>query len=183
MEQALNVKKSALWVTRTALFTASLIVMQAVTAPLGNQFVTGSIVNLVLIISVMTCGLTSGLSVAVVSPVLAKLFGIGPLWEIIPFIILGNIVLVALWYFIGNREIINKNVSRIIVLVVAAICKFGVLYLGIVKIAIPFFLNLPEKQVTVISAMFSFPQLITASIGGAVAFLILPVIKKAIKQD
>lgn len=183
MEQAISVKKSALWVTRTALFTALLIVMQAVTAPLGNQLVTGSIVNLVLIISVMTCGLTSGLSVAVVSPVLAKLFGIGPLWTIIPFIILGNMVLVAIWYFIGNREIVNKNVSRLIALAAAAICKFAVLYLGIVRIAIPLFLNLPEKQVPVISTMFTFPQLITASIGGAVAFLILPVIKKAIKQD
>jgi hypothetical protein len=34
-----------------------------------------------------------------------------------------------------------------------------------------------------ISVMLSYPQLITASIGGAIAVLILPVIKKAIRQE
>lgn len=176
-------KKSVLWITRTALFTALIIVAQAITTALGNTLVTGSLVNLILIISVMTCGFTSGLAVGVVSPVLAKLFGIGPLWTIVPFIILGNAVLVAIWYFIANKNIVNTTVARIIALVVGALCKFAVLYFGIVQIAIPLFLNLPEKQAAVISTTFSFPQIITASIGGAVAVLILPVIKKAIKQE
>lgn len=174
--------KKVLWITRTAVFTALLIVMQAVTAPLGNTLITGSIVNLILIVSVMTCGLASGLSVAIISPVLAKIFGIGPLWTIVPFIVAGNAVLVTIWSVIGNRSIVNKNISHIIALIAAAICKFLTLYFGIVKLAIPLFLNLPEKQAAVLSNTFSVSQLITASVGGAVAAAILPVIKKAIKQ-
>lgn len=176
-------KKSVLWITRTAIFTALLIVTQFVTAPLGNTLVTGSIVNLILIMSAMTCGLSSGLMVAVISPVFAKLFGIGPLWPIVPFIMAGNAVLTVIWSLIGNRVIVNKHVSRIIALVVGAVCKFLVLYIGVVKVAIPLFLNLPEKQASVIANTFSIPQLITASIGGAIAVVILPVIKKAIKQE
>lgn len=173
-------KQRILWITRTAIFIALLIVMQLATAPLGNPLVTGSIVNFLLIVSVMTCGVASGLSVAVVSPIMAKLLGIGPFWSLIPFIILGNVVLVLLWYAIGNFKKGRKLFGRIIALVAAAFAKSIVLYIGIVKIAIPVMLKLPDQQAMAISNMFSFSQLITATVGGAVALLILPVLRKAI---
>ena len=91
MVKNLNRKQSVLWITCTAVFIALLIVMQAATAPLGNSIVTGSIVNLLLVTSVMTCGLSSGLTVAAVSPVMAKFLGIGPLWSLIPFIAAGDV--------------------------------------------------------------------------------------------
>lgn len=173
-------KQRILWITRTAIFIALLIVMQLATAPLGNPLVTGSIVNFLLIVSVMTCGVASGLSVAVVSPIMAKLLGIGPFWSLIPFIILGNVVLVLLWYAIGNFKKGRKLFGQIIALVAAAFAKSIVLYIGIVKIAIPVMLKLPDQQAMAISNMFSFSQLITATVGGAVALLILPVLRKAI---
>ena len=169
--------KGTLWITMTAVFIALLIVAQVVTAPL-SQFVTGSLVNLILIVSVMTCGFSSGLTVALISPLFAKLLGIGPLWTIIPFVMLGNAVLILIWYLIGKMKFTNKHIVRIITLIIAAVCKFLVLYLGIVQLAIPLFLNLPANQAAVISSMFSFPQLITALIGGAIAILILPVVEK-----
>ena len=64
----------------------------------------------------------------------------------------------------------------------AAITKFMVLYLGIVKLAVPFLLGLPEKQAAVISGMFSFPQLITALIGGAIATMIVPILQRYLKK-
>ena len=137
-------KNTIRWITRTAVFIALLIVLQMATAPLGNILITGSLVNLLLIISVMTCGLASGLSVAVISPVMAKLLGIGPLWSLIPFIAAGNIALVLLWHFIGNRQIGRKYTSAIIALIFAAAAKFLVLYIGIVRITIPVFLSLPR---------------------------------------
>ena len=172
-------KSKILWITRTAIFIALLIVLQAVTTPLGNTVVTGSIVNLLLIVSVMTCRLASGLSVALVSPVMAKFLGIGPFWSLIPFIVAGNIVLVLLWHIIGNRSMERKHATYIIASVSAAIAKFLVLYVGIVRIAIPVLLNLPELQAAVISGMFSFSQLITALVGGLVATALLPTLKKA----
>lgn len=174
-------KNNILWITRTAVLTALLIVMQTVTSAFGNTLVTGSIVNLILIISVMTCGLSTGLTVAVVSPMCAKLLGIGPLWSLIPFIIAGNIILVIIWYFIGNSKIWKKNFSYIIALVIAALSKFLILYLGIVQIAIPILLNLPKPQATIISNMFSIPQLFTALLGGILAIIALPFLKRSVK--
>ena len=177
----MDYKKRTLWITRTAVFIALLIVLQAATAPLGNVLITGSIVNLLLIVSVMTCGLASGLSVAVISPIIAKLIGIGPLWVLIPFIAAGNIILVLLWHFVGTRNIKSKNAAYIAALIAAAAGKFCILYIGIVKIAVPLLLNLPEQQTKVISNMFSLTQLVTALTGGVIAVMILPSLKKAIR--
>ena len=178
-----SLKRKTLWIARTAVLVALLIVAQLATAPLGNPLITGSIVNLLLVVSVMTCGIASGLSVAAVSPVLAKLIGIGPLWALIPFIMAGNIVLVLAWHLIGNRNFSGKKyLTYIITLIIAALAKFAVLYLGIVKIAVPLILKLPEPQASVISGMFSLPQLLTALIGGALAVVLFPRLQKIIKR-
>lgn len=84
-------KERTLWITRTAIFVALLVVLQAATAALGNTIITGSVVNMLLVVSVMTCGMMSGLCVSVISPIMAKLIGIGPLWSLISFIAAGNI--------------------------------------------------------------------------------------------
>lgn len=173
--------RKILWITRTAVLAALLIVMQASTSAFGSTLVTGSVVNLILIISVMTCGLSTGLTVAAISPICAKFIGIGPFWTLIPFIILGNLVLVLLWHLIGNRKFGRANMPHIVALVAAAASKFAVLYIGIVQIAVPVFLKLPQPKAAVISNTFSVPQLITALIGGALAFIILPVLKRAVK--
>ena len=173
--------KKVLWITTTAVFVALLIGAQVATASF-SQFVTGSLVNLILIVSVMTCGLSSGLTVAFISPIFAKLLGIGPLWAIIPFIILGNAVLVLAWRAIGKRKFANAHIVRIVALFVAAVCKFLMLYVGIVQVAVPLLLNLPEQAAAKISVLFSFPQLITASIGGALALIILPVVEMVRKN-
>lgn len=180
----LNDKEPALWISRTAVFIALIIVLQAATASLGNPIITGSIVNLMLIIAVMTSGLLSGLSVAAISPVAAKVMGIGPLWSILPFIVAGNAVFALSWYFIGNRNIGGKRYfAYITALMVAAAAKFFVLYIGIVQIAVPMFLNLPEQQAAVISNMFSVSQLITALLGGALAVVLFPRLRRAISRE
>ena len=148
---------------------------------LGKYHNYGSVVNMLLVVSVMTCGMMSGLCVAVISPTMAKLIGIGPLWSLIPFIVVGNITFVLIWYFIGNRHWGQKYTSLIIALAVAAAAKFLALYIGIVQIAVPLLLKLPEPQAAVISSMFSIPQLITALLGGGMALLILTPLKRAIE--
>lgn len=177
----MDLKSRSLWVTRTAIFIALIIVLQFITAPFGNILITGSLVNLLLVVSVMTCGLSSGIAVSMLSPVMAKLFGIGPFWGIIPFIILGDLTLSAVWYFIGGKAKLRKPTAYIIALVAAAVAKFLILYFSIVKLAVPILLKLPNQQANVVSNMFSVPQLITAVIGGAAATAILPVLQKSIK--
>ena len=170
---------SAIWVTRTAVFTALLVATQIFTAPLG-QFVTGSLVNMILIVSVMTCGLASGLTVSLLSPVFAKLIGIGPLWAIVPFIMAGNALFVIIWHYMGNMKFASKYAVRIAALVSAAACKFLLLYISIARVVVPLFLGLPEAQARAVSGIFSLPQLVNPLIGGAVALIVLPLIERAI---
>lgn len=167
-------------ITYTAIMLALLIVVQYITKSFG-QFVTGSLVNLILIASVVLGGLLSGCIVAVVSPFLAFLVGIGPAFvQIIPFIALGNLVLVLVYYFIFSK--INGKTKWLYAAIAGAAIKFLVLYAGIVKIALSIIPNLKEKQIEMISASFSWPQLVTALIGGVVAFLILPSVQKALSK-
>jgi hypothetical protein len=170
--------KYTLWITTTAVFVALIISVQAVTASF-SQFVTGPLVNMILIVAVMTYGLPSGLTVAALSPVCAKLIGIGPLWQIVPFLMLGNAALAFAWHIIGKMKFAKKYAVRVTALAAAAAIKFLVLYLGIVRLALPFLLDLPEAQTATVAGMFSIPQLFTALAGGALAIAVLPVVEKA----
>ena len=178
-EVCMKNREKTIWITRTAAFIALLVVLQAVTAPLGNTIVTGTLVNAVLIVSVMTGGVMAGALVGGVSPFMAKLVGIGPLWSLIPFIALGNITLILVWHFVGNGQGRNRLLPEAAAVLAGAGAKFLVLYLGIVRLAVPVLLKLPQPQASVVSAMFSVPQLITALLGGVAALPVLGALRKA----
>jgi hypothetical protein len=172
--------RTTLWITKTAIFIALLVTVQLGTAFLGNQLLTGSLVNLILVLSVMTSGYASGATVALISPVTAFLLGHGlPTPFILPFIMAGNLVFVLLWRAVGN---LNKGVSFVNMTaagVIASGVKFGVLYFGVVKIAVPYLFGLPAPAEKMISVMFSLPQLFTALIGSAVGIALLSALKNA----
>ncbi|MCL1890273.1 MAG: hypothetical protein FWF99_07235 [Desulfovibrionaceae bacterium] len=169
-------KARILWVTRTAVFIALLIVLQYVTVPLGNTLVTGAVVNLILIVAVMTCGIWSGLTVALTSPLLAFFFGIGAVFfPVVPFVMAGNAILVTLWHHIGRLNIKGWLIPHMMALAAAAGAKCLWLYFGIVRFAVPV-LDFPKALV----AAFGVSQLITACTGGALAIFVLPVLRKAV---
>lgn len=167
------------WITRTAALLALLVGLQAATSAFGNTILTGTVVNLTLILAVMACGIKAGLSVALLSPIAAKLIGIGPLWSLLPFIAAGNLVLVLIWHVVGNQ---SWKYAHIAALILAATAKFLVLFIGIVQFAVPLLLKLPEPQGTIISNLFSLPQLVTALLGGAAALFILPLLRRALMK-
>ena len=92
--------KKIRWITETAVMIALLVALQAITKPLG-QLVTGSCVNAVLAVSALVGGLSCGLTVALISPVLAFLLGIAPQILTVPAIMVGNTVYVVLLYVIA----------------------------------------------------------------------------------
>lgn len=49
-------RKKILWITETAMLLALLVALQGITAGLGNQFITGSCVNLVLAVAALMVG-------------------------------------------------------------------------------------------------------------------------------
>lgn len=171
------------WLTRTAVLIALLVALQWATSGLG-QFVTGSCVNCVLVIAALFAGLWGGVMVALVSPVCAFLLGIGPkLVQIVPAIAVGNLVLVLIVYVILGKKESRKLWLSVMTVAFSAVAKFAVLYCAVVKVMIPLMgSNLAEKQVQTFTAMFSWPQLVTALIGTAAALLLAPLLKKAMKQ-
>jgi len=173
-------KSHALWITRTAVLTALLVGSQVVTAPLQVTLLTGSIVNLILVISVLSSGVYTGIAVAFISPFFAALVGIGAIWPIVPIVSTANMAFVMIWYCGNKLDFSVKIVRRIVSCVVAALCKFAILYLGVVRLAIPYILDVPTPVANVLTVAFSINQLFTATIGGTVAILALPAIEKAI---
>lgn len=173
------------YITQTAVMLALLIGVQFLTRSFG-QFVTGSIVNLILLASVFVIGIYGGLTIAVLSPIMAFVLGIGPAFiQIIPFIIIGNALFVIVAWLIARNSIADMGKSAavsIMGLVAASVSKFLFLWIGLVMIALPMIPGIKAKQMAVIGAAFSWPQLITALIGSLLAFMIVPPLKKAIKQ-
>lgn len=169
------------WITQTAIMLALLIVLQTLTKALG-QFVTGSCVNFVLSITVLLCGLVSGITVAILSPFFAFFLGIGPAFlPIVPGIALGNIVIVLLlWLLLGKGDISIKLPKKVLAIIVASVAKFAVLFIVVTKLILPL-LGLKEKQVMAITASFSYPQLVTAIIGSTLAVILWPRVKKIVK--
>ena len=179
--------KKIRWITETAVLLALLVTLQALTKPMG-QLVTGSCVNAVLAVSALVGGLASGLTVALISPVLAFLLGIARQILTVPAIMVGNSVYVILLCVLADRN--GKNlVKQAIAWIVAAAAKFAALYLIVVKVICgvlaPTLLEagtLKQPMLKALPATFSWPQLFTALIGGAVALLIVPVLRKALKK-
>lgn len=149
----------------------------------AGQYITGSCVNCVLAIAALTGGLWCGIAVALISPVCAFLLSIGPaLIQIVPCIALGNAAfVVCLYFFAGGKKL--HIWQQAVGMVLSAVVKFAVLYIAVVKIAIPVMGEaLKAPQIQKFTVMFSWPQLFTALIGGSIALLILPILKKAIKK-
>lgn len=179
--------KKIRWITQTAIMLALLITLQALTKGFG-QLVTGSCVNAILTLSAMVGGLACGITVAVISPVLAFLLGIAPQLLTVPAIMVGNTVFVLALYFIAGKD--TKKIPRqILAWICAAAAKFAALYAivvwgicGILSESLLASGTLKQPMLQVLPATFSWPQLVTALIGGAVAFLVIPALKKALHK-
>ena len=165
--------------TETAIMLALLVILQAVTKS-ASQLVTGSCVNAVLAVSVLMSGFSSGLTVALVSPFAAFLLGIGPqLLPIVPAIALGNGIYVLLLNLLVGKK--AGMMGKAFGLGASAIAKALALYLVVVKLLCSI-LPLKQPQIDKFSTMFAWPQLITALVGGAIALMIVPVIRKALHR-
>ena len=179
--------KKIRWITETAVMLALLVCLQALTKPMG-QLVTGSCVNTVLAVSALVGGLSCGLVVALCSPVLAYLLGIAPMALTVPAIMVGNTVFVVLLVLLADKS--GKNILRqVIAWVVAAAAKFSALYAivvwlicGVLSESLLASGAMKPPMLTALPATFSWPQLITALIGGAVALFITPVLRKALHK-
>ena len=183
-------KNKILWITQTAAMLALLIALQWATSYIpkpAGQFVTGSLVNAVLGVTVLAAGISSGATVAVLSPIFAFLLNIAPNLVTVPAIMVGNVLfVVTLKLAGGNAESMWRRVSA---LLAAALIKFAALYTlvvwvicGVAAEALLAQGLLKKPMLNVLPATFSAPQLVTALIGGAVALVIAPRIRRALHK-
>ena len=179
--------KKIRWITETAILLALLLTLQVLTKGFG-QLVTGSCVNAVLAVAALVGGLGCGITVALISPVLAFLLGIAPQILTVPAIMAGNTVFVVLLCLFAGKDS-KKLLRQIIAWIVAAASKFATLYAivvwlicGVLADSLLASGTMKQPMLTTLPATFSWPQLITALIGGAAALLIVPVLRKALRK-
>jgi hypothetical protein len=148
--------------TKASILFALAIVLQLL--KLG-QLVTGIGINTVLITAVVTCGLPWAAAIGFMTPVLAVLLGIQPPATVVlvPFIIAANIVYAVLFHFV-------RGYNDYVGVITAAFAKFILLYAA-ANIII-------TKLPPLVKLAFSFPQLLTASVGGILAVIIVTRLKK-----
>ena len=179
--------KKIRWITETAVMLALLVSLQALTKPMG-QLVTGSCVNAVLAVSALVGGLSCGLTVALISPILAFLLGIAPQILTVPAIMVGNSVFVVLLSLLADKS--GRNIGKqLVAWIAAAVAKFASLYAIVVWLICGVLSEnllasgvMKAPMLKALPATFSWPQLFTALIGGAVALLIVPVVRKALHK-
>lgn len=150
----------------TSLVQFSALTAIAVFAPLThNQIITGSLVNATLFIAAATLGFRGATLISFVPSLLALFFGTLPisLAPFIPFIILSNILLVLV--FISFRK-----ANYFVRIFSAAALKFLFLF-TISSWAFSFLFQGALFKTALI--MLGWPQLITALIGGALAYAFL----------
>jgi len=150
------------WISRTAILLAIALVFQMGGFP---QFITGPLVNTVLYLATMIVGWQGGILIGIFTPVIAAMRGIlpPPLAPLIPFIALGNAILVILFFWL-------KSKNKIFGIIIASLVKFLVLVS-----AVRLLVQVPPA----VAQMMSFPQLITALAGGFIALLVMNIFKRA----
>lgn len=186
----MSTKQSTSWLTRTSLALALVVLSQFIgkMIPAGavimgpvsvGQIITGSLVNLMLIMSVLLIDLKAGVTVGILSAILATLLGIGPIFPIItPAIAAGNAILVIV-VGLGYARSHSNNLGRLAAIALGAVAKCGFLWYTVPKL-FAFIPEIKPPQAAALGIMFSWPQLVTAMIGGLIAMMIYPVVKKAV---
>lgn len=160
---------------RSGLFLAIAIVFQLLgkALPQISQFLVGPIVNAVLILTVLVCGVWYGIALGVLTPVLAWLLGqlAAPFGPFVPFIIIGNAIFVIIFYLFRNQKY-----GQLIGIVLGAFFKFLFLFVSAKFIAKTLSL-VPAKMLSKLAFAMGLPQLITALIGGLIAVILYSLLK------
>jgi len=151
-------------------FQLSIFVAIAVLAPyFGHQLITGSIVNALLFISVITMGLESAFLLCLVPSLISIYTGLFPvaLAPMVPFIMTGNALLVLTFSKFSKNNFWLGAIS-------ASIIKFIFIWGVGTLLANSVLYGIAPK----VAMIISWPQLATALAGACIAYLFLKTIKK-----
>ncbi len=171
------------FITRTALLLAIAIVVQLMGKFMGpqNNFIVGPVVNAVLLIATEITGVFSGIFISIVAPLVSAFTNKSAIAPVIlsfsPFIIGGNIILVLCYALFKKRDNLSARIGGV---ALGAVAKFAFLYASI-SIFVEL-MKINAKIAISLIALFSWPQLITAIVGGIIALSIIPALKRTVKD-
>ncbi len=155
---------------KTSAFTVSTILLAVVLpAFIHSQWITGPIINAILMIVTVLAGTRAAMALALLPAPIALVSGLLPtvMAPMVPFIMLGNIALVAAFASLYDR-------SAAMAVVAGAVIKF-VLIGGTALFLMDKLVSL-AMQSTLIT-MMGLPQLVTALVGGVIAVSVLRIVK------
>ncbi len=169
MEKTLDINVTAA-VTKTAIFASLLMLAVGVPAFSHSQWITGPIVNATLFTSTFLLGPVAGILIALLPSLVALTSGLLPLplAPMVPFIMVGNVLLVLLFHYLKSSNFVFKVVP-------ASIVKFLFLWQVTEQIMTRM---LPDAVIANLSVMMTWPQLVTALIGGLITFALLKTLKR-----
>jgi len=167
------------FLTRTALLLAVAIAFQFIGKFIPyNNFIVGPVINAVLIIATAVAGFWSGTAIAVIAPLVSAFTNKAVIAPLVlgfsPFIILGNFIVVLLFHLLRKK---NKLAG----IAIGAVLKFGFLYAAISVFTSV--VNMQPKVAVTLINLFSWPQLVTALIGGAIALAVLAAVGKSLHYE
>jgi len=180
------------FITRTAVMLALALVFQiyggSIAAVIGlpANFVVGPLVNLCLFVATAISGVWSGVFVGLLTPATASLTGHLPIpVQLVPVIVVGNILLVVVfWLFersTKNASTGAKLWTRTVGIVAGAVLKTA--WLWAVTAGFASLAWLPAKAAPVLVLAMSWPQALTAAIGGVLALVVLLPLEKAVRRS
>ncbi len=152
-------------ISQSKLFLFFLCIVGSIPILIHAQWITGPLVNAILILTYLLLGLRRALFIAFIPSIAALTVGMLPfvLAPIIPFIITGNLLLVITFHLF-------KKWNFFVTLLLAAAFKFIFLYWAANMLAVYI---LPETYLTSVITIFGWHQFSTAIVGGLVAFTLL----------
>ncbi len=141
-----------------------------------NPLLIGPFISTIILLTTYYCGLTYGLLVSILIPVTA--IPIGALATLLipfaPFIVIGNMVFSA-----GFAVLMKKGKYGLYLGVVfSSIVKFLVLSISATKLIYVFSSGISDESAKMIGTAFTTPQLILALLGGAIAIILIKLLKK-----
>ena len=139
-----------------------------------SSLIIGSLVNLTLIIAAWRVGFWSGITIALLSTVIAFFQGHLPLVHMMPVVAVGNAVIVTVVWLL-------RKANPLLTVFFGAVLKFLALWSMVMWIVVPILTPVEGMgpKINAISVMFAWPQLVTGLVGGALACLLWPRLKKA----
>lgn len=167
-----NIKVIALDKTMITNLVKALILIGLLTlAPMFHkQMITGPIVNAILFVSVYLFGVQNAVLIGLIPSVIALSVGLLPavMAPMVPFIMLSNAILIIIFNYLKDKNYWLGVIS-------ASILKFLFLFAtGSIVVN----LLLKKEIATKVASMMSWPQLVTALIGGIIAYFFLRSLKQ-----